>query len=162
MTSRGSRQIDRVLRRALLFGLLLLTVSAFPKISATYAEIMERLGELFELKPQEHLEEIHYTGRYKTSELEVVCQDTTVIRTTLKVRLTNDHVENVVAFLNLTVWLQDTLPEYIDGWEEIIGIMKEMISAPYWIHTLERHGGNIRIELEHIPLVGNLFTYTID
>lgn len=162
MIYRGSHQPDSLLRRVLLFGMLLLTVSAFAKITVTYADITKRLGELFEMKQQEHLEEIHYTGRYKTNELEVVCQDTTVIRTTLKVRLTNDRVENVVAFMNLTVWLQDTLPEYVDGWAEIIDIMKGMISAPYWTHTLERHGGNIRIELEHIPLVGNLFTYTID
>jgi len=116
MIYRGSHQPDSVIRRVLLFGLLLLTVSAYAKISVSYADITERLGELFEMKRQEHLEEIHYTGRYKTNELEVVCQDTTVIRTRLKVRLTNDHVENVVAFLNLTVWLQDTLPEYVDGW----------------------------------------------
>ena len=162
MTSRGSCQLDRVLRRALLFGLLLLTVSVFPKITVTYEEITERLSELFEMERHELPEGYRYSGRYKTSVLEVFCQGSEVSYTTLTLEFTDDHVGNVVGFMNLTVWLQDTLPGYVDGWEEIMDIMKEMMAEPIWTMNLERGGANIRIEMKHIPLVGKIFTYTID
>lgn len=151
-----------MIRKVMLVAVLLVAVAGFSEITVTYEEMTERLSELFEMERHELPEGIRYSGRYKTSMLEVFCQGSEVSYTTLTLEFTDDHVENVVAFLHLTVWLQDTLPDYADGWEEIIDIMKEMMAEPRWEETLERGGGNIRIEMKHIPLVGKIFTYTID
>ena len=151
-----------MIRKVLLVTALLVVVAGFSEITVSYADITERLSELFEMEQHELPEGYRYSGRYKTSVLEVFCQGSEVSYTTLTLEFTDDHVENVVGFMNLTVWLQDTLPGYVDGWEEIMDIMKEMMAEPIWTMNLERGGANIRIEMKHIPLVGKIFTYTID